>query len=454
MKLTSQEIAEAVGAINQTTFPQDSMVTSVEFDTRNVGPGSLFVPLKGARDGHDFINNAFEAGAVLTLSEKPLSDGTPFILVEDTLLALQQLAHWYLNRVNPKVVGITGSNGKTTTKDMTAAVLATTYKTYKTQGNFNNQIGMPVTILHMPMDTEMLVLEMGMDRPGEIAALTEIATPDTAAITMIGESHIEFFGTRAKIAQAKMEIASGLASDGTLIVPSDEPLLRPLLDSVTQDIQMFGSTGNEAITATITRTTQAMTAFTTSKSETIEFEIPVLGTYNVSNALIAILIGSKYSVPVAEMKAALADFSLTKNRTEWFKTENDVAILSDVYNANPTAMRLVVDSFSEIPVSGDRVVVLGDMLELGDLSKELHESIAPHLLPEKIQTVCLYGEEMKALYEKIAPIYQEKIVYFNKSEREMLKKWLEKTLKSGDAILFKGSNGMKLNEFVENLLSL
>ena len=239
MKLTVQEIAQAVGSVmNDLTE-----ITGVEFDSRKIEKGGLFVPLKGARDGHEFIQQAMDNGAVATfwsLEASKAPSGIRVILVDDPLKAMQDLAKYYLAKVGAEVVAITGSNGKTTTKDLTASVLAQKYKTYKTQGNYNNNIGLPYTILHMPMDTEKIVLEMGMDHAREITELSLIARPKVAAITMIGEAHIENLGSRAGIAQAKMEIVDGLREDGLLIIPEEEPLLKPLTESLTQKIETFG----------------------------------------------------------------------------------------------------------------------------------------------------------------------------------------------------------------------
>lgn len=199
ISLTIKEIAAAVGALNDTSMWSDQEIISVDFDTRKLVKESLFVPLIGNNDGHQFILKAIENGARASLWSKSLKDlpfevaaDFPVIQVEDTLKALQDLAKFYLTKVNPKVVGITGSNGKTTTKDMTDAVLSSQYRVHKTQGNFNNHIGLPITILEMPIDTEVVILEMGMNHAGEIKVLSDLAEPDVAIITMIGESHIEF----------------------------------------------------------------------------------------------------------------------------------------------------------------------------------------------------------------------------------------------------------------------
>ena len=267
MNLLIKEIVAAVEGINYAQHLDDQTISSVEFDTRKVRENSLFVPLKGARDGHDFIPQAIDNGASLVLSEKELSEDIAYIKVEDTLIALQKLSRFYLEKSAPKVIGITGSNGKTTTKDMTAAVLSQAFKTYKTQGNYNNHIGLPYTILSMPEDTEMLVLEMGMDHKGEIEVLSNLATPDIAAITLIGESHIEYLGSRAGIAEAKMEITSGLKKEGILIIPNDEPLLKRLIVDISQEVESFGIDTQATLSASILSETKVDTQFETNLFE-------------------------------------------------------------------------------------------------------------------------------------------------------------------------------------------
>ena len=453
MKVSIQEIVTAVSGMLVGDISPETNITSVEFDTRKVVEGTLFIPLKGARDGHDFIDNAFENGATITFSERELESNVPYIKVENTLKAFQEMAAFYLKKINPKVAAITGSNGKTTTKDMTAAVMNTTYTTHKTQGNYNNEIGLPYTIMSMNETTEVLVLEMGMDRKGDIELLSQIGEPDVAAVTLIGESHIEHLGSRKGIAEAKMEIVTGLKPNGTVIVPSDEPLLSPILEKVSQKIIRFGFGPSADVSATILKELKNQTTFTTTLYPDRVFSIPVLGKYNVNNALIAILIGKELGVTADNIQKGLAEFDLTKNRTEWLETNKGIAILSDVYNANPTAMNLVLDSFSKIETSGKKKVVLGDMLELGHESKQMHESVASHLDPNLIDEVYLYGEEMTALYEKLMSVFvAEKVYLFKKEEKETLMNTLNENLQSTDTVFLKASNGMGLKEVVDYLL--
>ncbi|MEG2645137.1 MAG: UDP-N-acetylmuramoyl-tripeptide--D-alanyl-D-alanine ligase, partial [Enterococcus sp.] len=349
MNFTTTIISKAVQG--EVLTENEVTVTGVEFDTRKISNGDLFVPLKGQNDGHDFVSKAIENGAAATLwSNDPATvpEGIAVILVNDTLAAFQALASYYLLEEHPDVIAITGSNGKTTTKDMTESVLSQKYRTYKTQGNYNNDIGLPYTILHMPEGTEKLILEMGMDHANEISVLSELAEPDVAAITIIGEAHIENLGSREKIADAKMEITTGLAPDGLLVIPADEPLLADRIRSLSQTIETFGIQQGD-ISATILNENKGATVFSVDDSG---YQIPLPGSYNVQNALIALAIGRWYGLDNEEIFQGLAYVQVTQNRTQWLKAKNGADILSDVYNANPTAMALVLDTFAKLPTEG------------------------------------------------------------------------------------------------------
>lgn len=456
MELTFWEVAQAVQATNDWKKWPDFELTGVEFDSRKVQIGHLFVPLKGQNDGHKFIAGAIEEGAKAAFwscSKEIAPEGFPIIQVENTLSAMQELAIYYLVKKGPSVIAITGSNGKTTTKDMTEAVLAEKFHTYKTQGNYNNEIGLPYTILQMPDNTEKLILEMGMDHAGEISFLSKLARPEVAAITMIGEAHVENLGSREGIAKTKMEIVEGLSLNGLLIVPEDEPLLLPILKNVTQKVETFGLRQEATYAAETIVPEKEQTMFRIKGLDT-PFSIPIPGSYNVTNALIAIGIGQWYGLTAAEISRGLASFQLTKNRTEWLKLSNGVEILSDVYNANPTAMGLVLESFSQMPTKGKRLAVLGDMLELGPDEEKMHRSMSAFLNPTEISTVFLYGEIMEELYLELVGKYSpENLFYFSKEEKKALINQLKGTLKANDMVVLKASNGMGLSQVVSELTS-
>ncbi|SIN95952.1 UDP-N-acetylmuramoyl-tripeptide--D-alanyl-D-alanine ligase [Carnobacterium alterfunditum] len=459
ISLTVKEIATAVGALNDTNKWSDQAIISVDFDTRKLVKGSLFVPLIGSNDGHNFILKAIENGARASLWSKPLKElppevenDFPIIQVKDTLKALQDLAKYYLAKVNPKVVGITGSNGKTTTKDMTDAVLSSQYRVHKTRGNFNNHIGLPITILEMPIDTEVVILEMGMSQVGEIKVLSDLAEPDVAIITMIGESHIEFFGSRAGIADAKMEISSGLKEDGVLIYPGEESLLQDRVAFLAdKQLKTFGSSTKNDLYPLSIDAQMNQTSFTTNENPNLTISLPVLGTYNVNNALAALTAGMVLGISIEKSAPKLAQFQLTKNRTEWLSGLNGSSILNDAYNANPTAMKAVLDNFSTFKNKGKKIVVLGDMLELGEQTSELHLSVKDSLDPNQIDKVILYGDKMNVLYEALKETFNEENLFHFTGDKEPLIRFIKNEIGPEDYILLKSSLGTDLLSVVRAL---
>ena len=452
MKLDLYEIAEVLSAKNDVTQFENVALRNAEFDSRLIESGDLFVPLKGARDGHDFIATAFAQGAAATLSERPVAEGA-YILVDDVLTAFQRLAQYYLEKMQVDVLAVTGSNGKTTTKDMLAQLLATSYKTYKTQGNYNNEIGLPYTVLHMPEDTEKLVLEMGQDHLGDIHLLSELAKPKTGIVTLVGEAHLEFFGSRAEIAQGKMQIADGLRKDGLLIVPADK-IVNEFLPADCKLVR-FGPDADIFLTRLEER--KDSLSFDCNFLEQ-KIDLPVTGKYNATNAMIAAYAALQEGVSDADIAQAFSELELTRNRTEWKKAGNGADILSDVYNANPTAMRLILETFSTIPANpgGRKLAVLADMKELGADAKSMHGSMITSLNPEIVTDLFLYGQDMEALYDYAKEIYPPgKVHYFIKNDEkdqfEQLTKAVREKLTPADQILLKGSNSMNLAKLVEDL---
>ncbi|MEW4354302.1 UDP-N-acetylmuramoyl-tripeptide--D-alanyl-D-alanine ligase [Streptococcus pneumoniae] len=454
MKLSLYEVARVLGAKNDVTVFEDVAFQKVEFDSRLIEKDDLFLPLKGARDGHEFISTAFENGAAATLSEKELLD-VPYILVEDVLAAMQQLAQYYVEKMAVDVFAVTGSNGKTTTKDMLAHLLSARFKTYKTQGNYNNEIGLPYSILHMPDDTEKLVLEMGQDHLGDIHLLSMIARPKAGIVTLVGEAHLEFFKNRSEIAKGKMQIADGMEQSGLLLVPKDE-IVDPYLPKE-QQVLRFGAGGDLYIEDLVEE--KESLRFSCNQLER-EITLPVTGKYNATNAMLAAYIAKQEGVSEDEIVEAFAHLSLTRNRTEWKKAYNGADILSDVYNANPTAMRLILETFSTIPTNqgGRKLAVLADMKELGAASATMHADMIASLDPEVISHVFLYGKDMAALYNKARQIFDSKYLYYFVKDEEIdefeeLCASVAMALQPADQILLKGSNSMNLAQLVEKLES-
>ena len=455
MKMQLAEVARALNIEAKEEW-EDISITSVCFDSRKIESGALFIPLVAENDGHKYVEAAINGGAVATLWQEDHSENIPdsiaVLPVSDTLVALQQLGKHYLMKINPKVVAITGSNGKTTTKDMTAAVLATQFNVHKTFANFNNEIGVPMTILSMEPNTEVLVVEMGMDRYGQLDFLSKLAEPDVAVITMIGEAHIEFFGTRDHIADAKMEITHGLKEDGELVINGDEPLLTTKAKEVSQEVLTFGSLDNNMRAMDIV-SDATKTSFKVATWPEVDFTINMIGAYNVFNALAALSVGNIYHIPVDKMQKALASFDLTANRTEWLEAKNGAKILSDVYNSNPTAVKEVLYAFEQVPTNGKRIVVLGDMLELGEQAAEMHSDLAQAINPDRIDSVYLCGELMGYLAEKLREKFDAtQIHHYQKDDLLTLTSDLKNELMPDDIVLLKASHGIHLENVVSELI--
>lgn len=437
--------------------PVDNIeITGVYHDSRNVEKGAIFVPIIAERNGHDFVEDAMKNGAVASFWSDNLDQAPknlPLIKVDDTEKAFMTFGKWHLNQVKPRVIGITGSNGKTTTKDMTAAVLGTKFKTHKTEGNENNQLGVPKTLLSMPENTEVLVLEMGMSAPGEITVLSEAAKPEVAVVTMIGESHIQAFGSREKLTEEKMSILNGLKEDGLFIHPYNEDLITDRLDDEIRD-KTFGLEEEADVYAFNVVEETESTSFSlklNTKDETIDITLPIPGSYNVQNAMIATLIGLEFNLSLEDIKEGLENLELTKNRLEWIEGKNDIRLLNDAYNASPSSMKAALGYFGKAKVESEKIVVLGDILELGEQSKEMHESIAEAVDLESFKAVLLYGDEIEALYDLLNEEDSTTQLTHFSGEKEPLIQEIEKLAAPGDAVLFKSSNGTDLLSVVDKL---
>lgn len=433
-------------------------VTGVVTDSRHITKGCLFVPLAGERfDAHDFAAAAIEAGASAILwsraGEEPPG---PAIIVDDTLAALQAMAASYLASSSAKVIGITGSNGKTTTKDMVYAVLSTIYKVHKTQGNFNNHIGMPLTILSMPVDSDFIVLEMGMSDRGEIKLLSELARPETVIITNIGESHLLQLGSRLEIARAKLEIMTGLQSDGLLICNGDEPLIQQVLEETdTHKPQQFNKMTfglgqhNDEFPSEM-NFTQDSVSFMTHQGVNRTYTLPLLGEHNVVNSLAALIVARHYKVPEEKIVQGLQRLALTGMRIEFIACENGITLLNDAYNASPTSMKAAIHVLENMKGYQRKIAVLGDMLELGASEGKYHEEIGNLLDASKLDYLFTLGELGKRIAEGAKKRLDEKKIYAYTDKAELIAK-LETMLSPDDVVLVKASRGMALEKVVEQI---
>lgn len=453
------EVVKAVHAIDYTAKDRQLMIDQVEFDSRKVKPGTLFVPLTGGqRDGHDFIQDAIDRGAVACLWSQSQatapSDALATIFVDDTLQAFQALAKFYRDWLDPVVVGITGSNGKTTCKDMTLQVLAARYRVHGTLGNYNNEIGLPYTLLTMPEDTEVLVCEMGMSGFGDIALLSQLAQPDVAVITLIGESHMEFLGSRAGIAQAKLEILTGLKPEGVFIYPANEELLQAHRRQDPKPVKAFrvGLEATADLYARDIESGQYATTFKTNLTGEVQCIIPIMGSYNVMNALLALGVGMTLDVPLAQMVFQLSQVQLTGGRLEWLPGIQGAQILNDAYNASPSSMKAAIQALASLPDQGQRkLLVLGDIRELGEESASYHRDLAQVIDPDILGPVYLFGPEMEVLYQELGQRYPDMALHYIPDSHRDLVQALRDELQAGDQVLVKSSFGVDLLQVVQAL---
>ncbi|MGI8315027.1 UDP-N-acetylmuramoyl-tripeptide--D-alanyl-D-alanine ligase [Halobacillus mangrovi] len=426
-------------------------INEIMTDTRKESSQSLFVPIIGESfDAHQFLAEAIKKGAVASLWQKDrelpamIPTDFPVFFVEDTTKGLQDLASFYLNKISPKVVGVTGSNGKTTTKDMVASVLSTHFKTHKTQGNFNNHIGLPLTILAMDQDTEALVLEMGMDKAGEISVLSNLAHPDHAIITNIGESHIENLGSREAIAAAKLEITDGLQQNGRLIIDGDEPLLSSVKKQ--QSTITCGFNENNAYPIVVEELSDNRSVFSLTGHT---YELPMAGRHNVKNACFVIALAEQLGLTQEEVQKGFHQLEMSGMRFEKVEGLNHSLIINDAYNASPTSMKAVIEVIAQLTSKSKKVLILGDMFELGEQSEELHESVA-EAIDENIHALFTIGDHSEKISTAVSQ-NKPTIQTSHFKDKEALCHYVRPMLTSETVVLIKASRGMKLEELLNEL---
>ncbi|MFJ7832500.1 UDP-N-acetylmuramoyl-tripeptide--D-alanyl-D-alanine ligase [Peribacillus sp. NPDC097284] len=456
IKRTLKQISEMVNGLNDSKVFEPIEIHGVTIDSRAVTKGCLFVPLKGEQvDGHQYVRSAIAQGASASFWQQDIPNpptDLPIILVENTEKALQQLARAYRDQLNIKVIGITGSNGKTTTKDMTAALLATTYKVHKTNGNFNNHLGLPLTILSMDEETEAAVLEMGMSSRGEIEFLSKLAKPDVAIITNIGESHLLDLGSREEIANAKLEIVEGLPQGGTLIYHGDEPLLESRIQKQFPHLRVlsFGRTErNDLFPLTITQEADS-TSFTLGGENQGDYQIPVLGQHNVLNALAAILAAKELNIDNESIHKGLEAIRLTNMRMEMVEGINGQKIINDAYNASPTSIKAAIELIEGLSGFRNKILVLGDMLELGASEKDFHLRIGELIAVDQIDKVFTYGPLADYIAKGARKTFAAENVQSFQDKQQLIEA-LQTSTDAHDLILVKASRGMKLEEVVKAL---
>lgn len=424
-------------------------------DTRTLEPGSLFFAIRGERfDGHQFLEQAFEKGASVVVSEIPFTPppGCAVILVEDTVKALGDLARNYLKAHRIPVVGITGSVGKTTTKEMIAQILSTQYRVHKTMGNFNNHIGLPLSVLKLTSEHTAAVFEMGMSGLGEIEYLSGIVRPDIGVITNIGISHIERLGSRQNILRAKLEICKGMDEGGKLVLNGDDELLSGLEGLLPMPVTFYGiNEGNSLYAYGIESLGESGVRFTVKlRNEDVEILLQVPGIHNVSNALAAIACGLEMGITNENIQKGLASYSQEKMRMN-ITQYNDIKVINDAYNAAPASSEAALAVLREISAGRRSIAVLGDMLELGDYAAQAHRQVGSYAAHQRIDHIFAVGELAKEYIHGAvnAGMPEGNTRHFH--DGEAVTDYLKDFLLPGDVILFKGSRGMKLDKVIEAL---
>ena len=417
--------------------------SGVSTDTRNMARGSLFFALAGENhDAHEFLDRAVEAGAAaIVVNHVPadLSLGNCAVIeVGDPLRALQKLAHWYRGELGAVVIGITGSNGKTSTKDFTTSVLGQRYQVHATRGNFNNHIGLPLTVLGADEDDDVLVLEMGMNHPGEIAPLCEIARPHVGIITNIGHAHIEFMGSREAIAEEKGALARALPDVGTLLVTAGCEFA-DYFSARTHARSVAVGNGRGLIRAEGLHLSGDGSEFELAidGEEPAHVNLAVAGRHMVNNALLAAGAGWVLGLTPDELACGLEATQLTRGRLRCFEQQG-VTVFDDTYNANPDSMRAAIDVVAEQVASNGntRTVVLGMMGELGRLSGEMHHEVGAHAARQGLQVVSV-GVAAAGIAVGARESGAKSVAHFDNYEDAV--RWLQDALHAGDVILFKGS---------------
>ncbi|PAV29913.1 UDP-N-acetylmuramoylalanyl-D-glutamate--2,6-diaminopimelate ligase [Virgibacillus profundi] len=432
---------------------EEIVIDEVITDSRAESAKSLFIPIIGDNfDGHDYVKQAINNGAAAVLWDKGIElpefmpTDFPVFFVDDTIAALQKTASHYRAEINPIVIGITGSNGKTTTKDLVAAVVQSTYRAHYTDGNFNNHIGLPLTILSMKRDTEVLILEMGMSDFGEIDLLSKIAKPDYAIITNIGESHIEYLGSRKGISSAKLEIMNSLKDDGYVIIDGDEDLLKHIhkqKNVITCGFTIHNDVLIKNVDIKLNHTTFEL-------ADGSEYSVPLLGKHHALNAAYAITLGKQLGIDQEKCQKALQSLKLTSMRFEMIKGPNDVSIINDAYNASPTSMKAAIEVVKQMEGFTDKVLILGDVLELGKYSEELHRSVA-EVIDIPINTVLTYGKDAENISTAVKK--NKSYIHCNHfTSKEELIDALQDHLNKDSLLLFKASRGLKFELLIEEII--
>ena len=446
-------LAQITGLANGALASGDggAVVTRVSTDSRTLQPGDLFVPLRGANfDGHKFINQAVERGAVGAMVEESWKGDVPstfgLIRVADTLAGYQMLAANYRASLSLKVIAITGSNGKTSTKDFVAAALAKKFRVTKTEGNFNNHVGLPQTMLAAGKEDQIAVWEIGMNHPGEIAPLARLAAPDVAIITNIGIAHIEFMGSREAIAEEKGALAEAVAPGGFVILNADDPFSETITKKSRARVVLAGIENGSVRATDITQNSTGSEFTILEGAHRCRAQLPVPGIHMVQNAMLAVAAGRAFGLSIEECAAGLASTPLTKARLQ-IREIDGIQFIDDSYNANPDSMKAALRTLLELDADGRRIAVLGEMGELGDEFERGHRDVGECAATLRVDELIAVGRGGAIIAEAAqkAGLEKSRAVDSPRAAAEIL----EETAAPGDLILVKGSRSARMEQVLE-----
>lgn len=450
-EFTVSEVCLATGgqSSNNTDCRQ---LTGVCTDTRRIKPGDLFVALAGERfDGHEFVEQAITQGAAGILVQRAVaisSSTAAIITVADTRQALQNLATFHRRRFDLPVIAITGSNGKTTTKDLTAAVLASRFSVLKTEANFNNEIGLPLTLLNLTCDHQAAVVEMGMRGLGEIAELARIAEPTAGIVTNVGETHMELLGSLDNIALAKSELVTAIPSSGFIMLNGDDPYVKAMNSKAKGKAIFYGLQADCHVRAADIVVADQQTAFTCHcHGSKFPVLLPAIGRHNVYNALAAIGVGWELGLTADEITAGILTFQAGSMRQQ-IQRIGSYTVINDAYNASPLSMASALDTLRQV-AQGRMVAVLGDMLELGKVAVDAHRRIGKLAAEQGVQLVITVGSLAKNIAEAARESGVDHVVACENHQQAAQE--LNARLQPGDTVLIKGSRGMKMEQLVNML---
>src|SRR5438874_606531 len=448
-RLSILEIAEFAGAAVSSGH-RKTLIDKISTDSRTLKHGELFVALRGENfDAHSFVESVAKAGAAGAIVDSNWTGKIPenfaLIRTEDTLQAYQKLAANYRKSLPLKVVAITGSNGKTSTKDFTAAVLGRRFHVTKTQGNFNNHVGLPRTMLEATSQDEVAVWEIGMNHPGEVAVLAKLAAPDAAIITNIGTAHIEFMGSREAIAAEKGSLAQAVGPEGTVILNADDPFSKSIAPSSSAKVILAGTTEGTVRAIEITQSANGTDFTILEGAHRCRAQLPVPGLHMVQNALLGVAAVRMFRLSLEECAAGLAAAPLTKARLQ-IKEIHGVQFIDDSYNANPDSMKAALRTLVELDTDGKRIAVLGEMLELGEESERGHREVGETAAGLKIDKLIAIGDVAAGIADgaRNAGLKNTAVVKSTSEAAELL----TEIAQPGDLVLIKGSRGARTEEVI------